>query len=105
MSGPRPRARDNLDPVKRTLAGYLAGAMGVALLVLVGTAVLGGTLGPFVVLAVALVSGGLLQRWMLGRLRERPMSDEDRLLQTAAGGLLLLAVLFAVMAAVVLTVG
>ena len=100
----RERALDRLDTVKRTLAGYLAGALGVALLVLVGTAVLGGTLGPFVVLAAALVLGGLLHRWMLGRLRGVPMADEDRLLQTAAGGLLGLAVAFAAMAAVVLTV-
>lgn len=105
MPDTRDRASDRLDTVKRTLAGYLFGALGVGVLVLVGTVTLGGDLGPFVVLAVALLLGAALHRWMLGRLRDQPMTDDDRLLQTAAGGLLFLSIAFAAMAAVVLTVG
>lgn len=100
----RARAKDTLDDGKRTLAGYLIGALGIAVIVLVGIATLGGTLGPWLVVLVALGLGVLLHRWMLGRLRGVELVDEDRLLQTAAGGLLVLAIAFALMTAVVLSV-
>jgi hypothetical protein len=44
-----------------------------------------------------------LYRWAQGRLAPLALSDEDRILQTLAGGLLLLALGFALVAAVALT--
>jgi hypothetical protein len=90
--------------LRRVLAGYLAGALALAIVVLLGTVMLAGSLGPWVVLAG--VGGGALalRAWAGGRLEGTPLSDEDRLLRTMAGGLLVLVVAFALVAAVVLTV-
>jgi predicted PurR-regulated permease PerM len=98
------RARDRLGPARRILARYLGGAIVLAILVLAGIATLGGTLGPFLVFAVAAVAAGLLQRWAQQRLTGLELTDEDRVLQTLAAGLLLMAVFLALVAAVVLTV-
>jgi hypothetical protein len=103
-AGGRERVGDRLGPARRILARYLGGATLIAILVLAGIAALGGTLGPFVVFAVAAVAAGLLHRWAQERLTGLQLSDEDRILQTLAGGLLLMAVFLALVAAVVLTV-
>jgi hypothetical protein len=96
-SGPAPAE------LRRVLAAYLAGALALAIVVLLGTVMLAGALGPWVVLAG--VGGGALalRSWVAGRLEGVPLSDEDRLLRTMAGGLLVLVVAFALVAAVVLT--
>ncbi len=102
--GDRERAVDRLGAHGRVLAAYLAGAVGVAVLSLLGTATLGGALAPWLVLAVVAALGYGLARWSARRLAGVALSDEDRLLQTLAGGMLVLAALFALVAAVVLTV-
>jgi hypothetical protein len=90
--------------LRRVLAAYLAGALALAIVVLAGTVLLAGALGPWVVL-VGVGGGALaLRAWIAGRLEGAPLSDEDRLLRTMASGLLVLVVLFAIVAAVVLTV-
>ena len=90
--------------LRRVLAAYLAGALALAIVVLLGTVMLAGSLGPWVVLAG--VGGGALalRAWAGSRLEGTPLSDEERLLHTMAGGLLVLVVAFALVAAVVLTV-
>jgi hypothetical protein len=90
--------------LRRALATYLAGALVLAVLVLLGTVTLAGTLGPWIVLAVAAAGATGLYRWATSRLAGAELSDEDRTLRTMAGGLLVLLVAFAAVAAVVLTV-
>jgi hypothetical protein len=99
-SGPAPAGTD----LRRTLARYLAGAIVTAVLVLLGTVTLAGTLAPWLVLITAAAAAYGLYRWAHGRLADAALSDEDRMLQTMAGGLLVLALGFAAVAAVVLTV-
>lgn len=100
---PAPRAVAGAT-LRRTLATYLAGALVLAVVVLLGTVTLAGTLGPWIVLAV--VAGGAygLHAWAQRRLAGALLADEDRILQTMAGGLLILVVAFAAVAAAILTV-
>jgi hypothetical protein len=90
--------------LRTTLGGYIAGAILIAILVLVGTVTLAGALAPWLVLVAAATAAGALYRWAQGRLAGLALSDEDRVMQTLAGGLLAVALLFAAVAAVVLTV-
>lgn len=99
---PRERALDRLPPARKVLAKYVLMAMVVAILVMVGIAVVGGTLGPFVVLAYAMLGAGGAYRYASTRLRDLPMTNEDRLLQTLAGGLLGISLLFAIAGAILL---
>jgi hypothetical protein len=111
-TAPAPRAADRkraaatVAPaeLRRTLGAYLAGAIVLAVLVLLGTLTLAGTLAPWLVLAVDAAAAYALYRWAQGRLAPLPLSDEDRVMQTLAGGMLLVALGFAVIAAVVLTI-
>jgi len=98
------RALERLNAPRRILAAYLAAAVAVAVVALLGTVLLAGALAPWLVLAVVAGAGLLIGRWSTGRLAGTVLSDEDRLLQTMAGGLLVLAALLALVAAVVLTV-
>jgi hypothetical protein len=110
-TAPAPRAADRkrataaVTPaeLRRTLGAYLAGAIVLAVLVLLGTMTLAGTLAPWLVLAVDAAAAYALYRWAQGRLAPLSLSDEDRVMQTLAGGLLLLALGFALVAAVALT--
>ena len=95
--------RSTLGPARRTLVAYLAGAVVLAVLTLLGIAVLGGALGPFVVLAVVVLAAGLTHRAATARLAGEPLTDEDRVMQTTAGGLLVLCVVLAAAGAVVST--
>lgn len=99
----REGAFDRLSPVRRILARYLIAAVAISVATVLGIALLGGTLGPFIVLAYALVGAGLTFRWAQGGLAGQPMGDEDRMMQTMAGGMLALSVLLAAVAAVVLS--
>jgi hypothetical protein len=90
--------------LRKTLGAYLAGAITLAILVLLGTVTLAGTLAPWLVLAVDAAASFALYRWSRTRLAALPLSDEDRLLQTLAGGMLVIAFTFAAVAAVVLTI-
>jgi hypothetical protein len=111
-TAPAPRAADRkraataVAPaeLRRTLGAYLAGAIVLAVLVLLGTLTLAGTLAPWLVLAVDAAAAYALYRWAQGRLAQLPLSDEDRIMQTLAGGLLGVALAFALIAAVALTV-
>ena len=110
-ASPAPRAADRkratatVTPaeLRRTLGAYLAGAIVLAVLVLLGTMTLAGTLAPWLVLAVDAAAAYTFYRWAQGRLAPLALSDEDRVMQTLAGGLLLLALGFALVAAVALT--
>jgi hypothetical protein len=101
----RKRAAATVAPgeLRRTLGAYLAGAIVLAILVLLGTLTLAGSLAPWLVLAVDAAAAYALYRWAQGRLAQLPLSDEDRVMQTLAGGLLGVALAFALIAAVVLT--
>jgi len=101
---PAPARAASPAELRRTLGAYLAGAIALAILVILGTVTLAGALGPWIVLvADAALSYGLY-RWAQGRLAELPLSDEDRIIQTLAGGMLVIALGFALLAAVLLTV-
>jgi hypothetical protein len=105
-TAPKPRGATAPPPadLRRTLAAYLAGAILLALLVLIGTLTLAGTLAPWLVLVVDAAAAYGLYRWASSRLAGLAMTDEDRLLQTLAGGLLVVVLAFAAIAAAVLTV-
>jgi len=105
-SSPARRARvgETLTAVRRTLVRYLAGATAVSVITVLGIAMLGGSFGPFIVVAVVVVAGGLLHRWAQGALAGEALGDEDRMIQTAAGGMLLLSALLAVASAVLVSV-
>jgi hypothetical protein len=90
--------------LRKTLGAYLAGAIALAILVLLATVALAATLAPWIVLVVDGAAAVGLHRWAQGRLAGLSLSDEDRVLQTLAGGLLVLVFAFAAVAAVVLTV-
>lgn len=96
-------ARVRLDPVRRTLTAYVAAALVLAVLTLVGIVVLGGRLGPFITLAVVVVAAGLVFRAATARLVDATLGDEDRMMQTMAGGMLVLCVVLAAAGAVVST--
>lgn len=99
---PAPAAprRKGLDPVRRVLAGYLIVASLVGVLTLVGIALLGGSLGPFVVLAAVVVVAGLVSRAVTRRLAGVSLTDEDRVIQTMAGGMLVISVILSLSSAV-----
>lgn len=101
---PEPVAGTGLNQANKTLAAYLGGAFALALVVILGISLLGGVLGPILVALFAIAFAVLLHRWSLAGLDGLVLSDQDRLVQTMAGGLLILCVTLAVVAAVVLTV-
>jgi len=99
-----PAAAVTPTQLRKTLGAYLAGAILIAILVLLGTVTLAGTLAPWLVLALAAAASYALYRWAQARLAGLPLSDEDRILQTLAGGLLVVVLAFAGIAAAILTV-
>lgn len=114
MGRSRRRARTDTAPapvapsvtpgeLRRTLGAYLAGAIALAILVILGTVTLAGALGPWIVLVADGALSYGLYRWAQARLAALPLSDEDRVIQTLAGGMLVVAFGFALFAAVVLT--
>jgi predicted PurR-regulated permease PerM len=100
----RPAAQPAPPELRKVLGAYLAGAILLAVLVLIGTLTLAGTLAPFLVLAVDAAAAYALYRWAQSRLAGLHLTDEDRVLQTLAGGLLVVVLAFAAVAAAVLTV-
>jgi hypothetical protein len=101
---PAPAPAPTPAELRKTLGAYIAGAILIAILVLAGTVTLAGTLAPWLVLVAAATAAAALYRWAQGRLAGLALSDEDRVMQTLAGGLLAVVLLFAAVAAVVLTV-
>ena len=101
---PRFPSKANLDPVRKTLTAYLIGALVLAVLTLLGILVLGGTLGPFITLAVVVLGAGFLYRASSARLAGQALGGEDRMIQTMAGGMLVICVVLAAAGAVVSTV-
>jgi hypothetical protein len=93
-----------MGDVRRTLAAHLGGAVILAALVLAGTVMLAGALGPWVVLAVVTTGAWLLHRWASRRLAGVELVDDERMLYIMASGLLVLAVGFGAVAAVLLSV-
>lgn len=89
--------------MRKTLVAYLAAALVLAIGTLAGILVLGGTLGPFITLAVIVLGAGLTYRAAAGRLAGARLTDEDRMMQTMAGGMLVLCVILAAAGAVVAT--
>lgn len=96
-----PASRMRLDPVRRTLTAYVGAALLLAIVTLVGIVVLGGTLGPFITLAVVVIAAGLVHRAATARLAGASLSNEDRMMQTLGGGMLFLCVILAAAGAVV----
>ena len=96
-----PGQRGHLDPVRRTLALFLVAAVVVAVLTLAGIVVLGGSLGPFVTFAVVLLAAAGVHRTAQARLAGAVLDEEDRMMQTLAGGMLLICVVLAAVSAVV----
>lgn len=92
--------RKGLDPVRKALARSLVAALGLGIVTLLGIILLGGSLGPFVVLVVVAVAATLLFRRMNTRLAGMPLTDEDRVMQTLTGGLLAICVVLALSSAV-----
>jgi hypothetical protein len=89
---------------RRTLATYLVGAVLLAVLVLMGTIMLLGAIGPWIVLLAGAAAAYGLHRWATNRLEGVVLSQEDQTLRTMASGLLLLVLAFAALAAGLLTV-
>jgi hypothetical protein len=104
QSGSRSQLVGAARESRKAVAIYAGGAALLAVLVIAGIALLGGKLGPFVVAAYAILGAGLLHRWARAKLATLTLGDEDRMLQTVGGGLLLMAVFFAVLSAIVVTV-
>lgn len=100
----RGRAFDRLSPVRRTLARYLIFAVLIAIATVLGIAGLGGTAGPLVVFAYVIIGASATFRWAQQRLVGQSMTDEDRLMQTMAGGMLILSTLLAVVNAILLSI-
>ena len=99
-SVPEAPRRKGLGPVRRVLAGYLLASALVGVLTLLGIALLGGALGPFLVLAAVVVLAGLISREATRRLAGASLADEDRVIQTMAGGMLVISVILALSGAV-----
>lgn len=99
----REGALDRLSPVRKVLARFIGLALAVAIATVAGIAGLGGTLGPLIVFAYTVVAAGLIFRWAQSRLAGHAMADEDRMMQTLAGGLLVMSVVLATVSAIVLT--
>lgn len=96
-------ATGSLRPVRKTLTAYLIGALVLAVLTLGGILILGGTLGPFIVLAVVVLGAGLVHRQATARLAGATLTSEDRMIQTMAGGMLVICVVLAGAGALVST--
>jgi hypothetical protein len=101
VTPPQPTATPG--ELRKTLGAYLAGAIALAILVILGTVTLAGALGPWIVLVADGALSYALYRWAQARLAQLALSDEDRVIQTLAGGMLVVAFGFALLAAVVLT--
>ena len=93
-----------LSQANKTLAAYLGGAFLLGLVVILGISLLGGTLGPILVALFTVAFAYLLFRWAQEGLRGLQLTDQDRMVQTMAGGLLVLCVGLSVVAAVALTI-
>jgi len=101
---PPPPVAPAATELRKVLGAYLGGAILLAVLVLIGTLTLAGTLAPWLVLALDALGAYALYRWAQTRLSALTLSDDDRVLQTLAGGLLFVVLAFAAIAAAVLTV-
>ena len=100
---PAAPVRGRLDPVRRTLTAYVGAALVLGVLTLAGILVLGGTLGPFITLAGVVVAAGLVHRSATARLAGARLTGEDRMMQTMAGGMLVLSVVLAAAGAALAT--
>jgi len=89
--------------VRRALTAYVGAALVLGILTLVGILVLGGTLGPFITLAGVVVGAGLVHRSATARLAGARLTGEDRMMQTMAGGMLVLCVVLAAASVVAAT--
>lgn len=97
----RTRAADTLNPARRIIAAYLGAAAVIGVLTLAGIATVGGTFGPpLVFVAILALSAGAL-RFFAGRLAGAELTDEDRLMRLLATGVLITAVILALISAVV----
>lgn len=89
--------------LRRTLGAYLGAALLIAVVVLVATVALAPVWAPWLVLVADAAVSFALYRWAQGQMAGLPLSDEDRVMQTLATGLLAFVLVFAAVAAVVLT--
>ena len=107
---PRRRPADSapargLTPVRKGIAATLGLSVLLAALVVIGVAVLNGLLGATIVLVVAVLGATGIRGFMRARIAGAALTDDDRIFQTLAIGLLLIALAFAVAVFVLELVG
>ena len=93
--------RGGLTPARKGIALALGMAVVLAALVVVGIALLNGALGAAIVLAYALVGSGAILLFFRRRTAGAQLTSDDRIFQTLAGGLLVIAIAFAALALLV----
>lgn len=94
-------APSGLTPARKAIAGYLVAAGVLGVVTLLGIAVLGGTFGPIIVFLVVLLFAVVIQRRVAARIADVELSADDRLMRLLATGVLLIAVVLALVSAVV----
>lgn len=98
---PRPKAADALTPARKVIAAYLGAAGLIGVLTLLGIATLAGTFGPILVFLVVLGVSVAVQRAVASRIEGVELSDDDRVMRMLATGVLITAVVLALISAVV----
>lgn len=98
---PRPKATDALTPARKVIAAYLGAAGLIGVLTLLGIATLAGTFGPILVFLVVLGVSVAVQRAVAVRIEGVELSDDDRIMRMLATGVLITAVVLALISAVV----
>ncbi len=93
--------RGGLTPARKGIALALGMAVVLAALVVVGIALLNGTLGAAIVLAYAVAGSGAILLFFRRRTAGAQLTSDDRIFQTLAGGLLVIAIAFAALALLV----
>ncbi|MGK2938762.1 MAG: hypothetical protein ACSLFR_13305 [Solirubrobacteraceae bacterium] len=98
---PRPKATDALTPARKVIAAYLGAAGIIGVLTLLAIATIAGTFGPILVFLVVLVVTVAVQRAVAARIAGVELSDDDRVMRMLATGVLITAVVLALISAVV----
>lgn len=101
---PKPRrqgASTGIEPARRIIGAYVGAAALLGLLTLVGIASLGGLFGPILVFLAVLGLALALQRTVARRIEGLELTEQDRLMRMLATGVLVTAVVLALISAIV----
>lgn len=90
-----------LDPARRVIGAYVGASALLGLLTLVGIASLGGLFGPILVFLVVLGLALAVQRVAAARIEGLALTDQDQLMRTLGTGVLVTAVVLALISAIV----